>query len=68
MIKILIVNGWTKDGDNQHEKANCILQKNLFKDLIKDTLPNSNVDLCDTYEDNISINLNVFSKFIYIYN
>ena len=65
MIKILIVNGWTKDGDNQHEKANCILQKNLFKDLIKDTLPNSNVDLCDTYEEVPSINLNSYDAFMW---
>lgn len=65
MIKILVVNGWTKDGDNQHEKANCILQKNLFKDLIKDTLPNSNVDLCDTYEEGPSINLNSYDAFMW---
>ena len=65
MIKILVVNGWTKDGDKQHENANCIIQKNLFKHLIKTTLPNSKIDLCDTYEDNISINLNSYDAFMW---
>ena len=65
MIKILVVNGWTKEGDKQHENANCILQKDIFEHLIKDTLPNSNVDICDTYDEEVLINLDSYDAFMW---
>ena len=50
-MKILIINGWTRNGDDQHLQAKCILQKNIFKNLVKNYLPNSQVDIHDSYDD-----------------
>ena len=50
-MKILIINGWTRNGDDQHLQAKCVLQKNIFKNLIKNYLPNSQVDIHDSYDD-----------------
>jgi len=65
LIKILVVNGWTKEGDKQHENANCILQKDIFEHLIKATLPNSKVDICDTYDEDLLINLDSYDAFMW---
>ena len=54
-MKILIINGWTRDGDDQHLQAKCVLQKNIFKNLVKNYLPNSQVDTHDSYDDNKNI-------------
>ena len=50
-MKILIINGWTRNGDDQHLQAKCVLQKNIFKNLVKNYLPNSQVDIHDSYDD-----------------
>jgi len=54
-MKILIVNGWTRHGDDQHLQAKCVLQKNIFKDLVKNYLPNSQVDIHNSYDENQNI-------------
>ena len=65
MTKILIINGWTRNGDDQHVQANCILQKNIFKKIVKTYLPNSQIDTCDTYKENENINLENFDAFMW---
>ena len=55
MLKILIINGWTRHGDDQHLQAKCVLQKNIFKNLVKNYLPNSQVDIHDSYDENKNI-------------
>ena len=65
MTKILIINGWTRDGDEQHLQAKCILQKNIFKNLIKNCLPNSTIDVCDTYEDSESIDISNYDAYMW---
>ena len=54
-MKILIINGWTRHGDDQHLQAKCVLQKNIFKNLVKNYLPNSQVDIHDSYDENKNI-------------
>ena len=54
-MKILIINGWTRYGDDQHLQAKCVLQKNIFKNLVKNYLPNSQVDIHDSYDENKNI-------------
>ncbi len=65
MTKILIINGWTKDGDEQHLQANCILQKNIFKNLIKNILPNSHIDSCDTDEESENLDVSSYDAFMW---
>ena len=55
MLKILIINGWTRHGDDQHLQAKCVLQKNIFKNLVKNYLPNSQVDIHNSYDENQNI-------------
>ena len=65
MTKILIINGWTRSGDDQHVQANCILQKNIFKKIVQTYLPNSQIDTCDTYEENENIDIESFDAFMW---
>tara|TARA_B100000965_G_scaffold129570_1_gene107863 strand:- start:391 stop:1146 length:756 start_codon:yes stop_codon:yes gene_type:complete len=65
LTKILIINGWTKQGDEQHIQASCILQKNIFESLIKNYLPNSQVNTCDTYDENEIINVDNYDAFMW---
>ena len=51
-MKILVVNGWTEDGDKDHEKAGCALQKNIFNNLIKELIPDVVVDNYSSYSPN----------------
>ena len=65
MTKILVINGWTKDGDQQHKDAKCILQKDIFANIIKIALPNSEVTILDTYPEKNDYNLNNFDAFMW---
>ena len=51
-MKILVVTGWTEDGDKDHEKAGCALQKNIFNNLIKELIPDVVVDNYSSYSPN----------------
>ena len=64
-MKILIVNGWTRHGDDQHLQAKCVLQKNIFKDLVKNYLPKSHVNICDTFDENYNLNIDTYDAFIW---
>ena len=64
-MKILIVNGWTRHGDDQHLQAKCVLQKNIFKDLVKNYLPKSHVNICDTFDENYNFNIDTYDAFIW---
>ncbi len=48
-MRILVVNGWTEDGEQDHVKAGCVLQKNIFSNLITKLKPNSTVDTFNSY-------------------
>ena len=65
MPKILVINGWTKDADQQHKEAKCILQKDIFINIIRDILPNSDVTTLDTYPENEEYNLDSFDAFMW---
>ena len=65
MTKILIINGWTKDGDDQHVKAKCILQKNIFINLIENSSPNFKFETCDTYEESENIIIDSYDAFMW---
>ena len=51
-MKILVVNGWTEDGDKDHQKAGCALQKDIFNNLIKVLKPEAVVDNYNSYSSN----------------
>ena len=53
-MKILVVNGWTEEGDNDHIKAGCILQKNIFSNLITKLNPNILVENYNSYSSDRS--------------
>ena len=47
-MKILVVDGWTEDGNAEHVRAGCDLQCHVFRDLILETLPNASVKIVNT--------------------
>ena len=48
-MRILVVDGWTAEGNLDHERAGCSLQCHVFKDLIQYRLPAAQVTVVDTH-------------------
>ena len=61
-MKILVVNGWTEEGDLDHVKSGCNLQKEIFTEHITSTLPNSTIDIFNSY-NNEDYDLNNYNAF-----
>ncbi|MAV82581.1 MAG: hypothetical protein CMI90_03845 [Pelagibacteraceae bacterium] len=64
-MKILVVNGWSEDGDKDHIKAGCILQTNIFVNIIKRYLPNVIVDVFNSYEFHDQFELKSYQAFMW---
>ena len=47
-MRILIVDGWTKDGSLDHLHAGCVTQAQIFESLIKEKLPEVLITTVDT--------------------
>lgn len=63
-MKILVVNGWTEESDLDHVKSGCNLQKEIFTELITSTLPNSTIDIFNSY-NNEDYDLNNYNAFMW---
>lgn len=63
-MKILIINGCTKDFDQDFIKAGCIKQNKIFYNIISEISPSSIVDIHSSY-NSIKLNLNKYDAFVW---
>ncbi|MFT5113593.1 MAG: GMP synthase (glutamine-hydrolyzing) [Parasphingorhabdus sp.] len=66
-MNILIIDGWTKDGNQDHYRAGCVRQTEVFEALIKDTLPGSKIHtICtDRPESSSAVGLDVYDAAVW---
>ena len=48
-MRILVIDGWTLEGNLDHERAGCDLQSDVFRELIQNRLPSAQVTIVDTH-------------------
>lgn len=65
MTRILIVNGWSEEGDLAHLKAKCKLQSEIFVSLVKTVIKKSKIDIFNSYRPLQNLNLNTYNAFIW---
>ena len=63
-MRILIINGWTKEGDQNHLDAGCIVQSNVFANLIKSIERRISVEIFNSYGD-AKIHLSDYDAFVW---
>ena len=56
-MNILVVDGWTEEGNADHVRAGCQLQCHIFRDLIKKTLPKATITIINTHRDSQPIDI-----------
>ncbi len=66
-MRILVVDGWTREGNLDHERAGCQLQCQVFEDLVRDHLSGAQVVTINTHVSDGSdgLELNTFDAAIW---
>ncbi len=49
-MKFLVIDGWTREGNLDHGRAGCILQRAVFEELIAECMPGADITTVDTHE------------------
>ena len=63
-MRILIINGWTREGDQNHIDAGCIVQSTVFGNLIKLVDKGINIKFYNSYGEG-KIELNNYDAFVW---
>lgn len=48
-MRLLIVDGWTEEGNRSHTRAGCVTQASVFESLIREYLPAAEIRIVDTH-------------------
>ena len=50
-MRLLIVDGWTREGNLSHAVAGCEEQAGVFASLVRECLPEADIRIVDTHSD-----------------
>ena len=50
-MRLLIVDGWTREGNLSHAVAGCEKQAGVFESLVRECLPETDIRIVDTHSD-----------------
>ena len=50
-MRLLIVDGWTREGNQSHAVAGCEKQAGVFESLVRECLPETEIQIVDTHND-----------------
>ena len=50
-MRLLIVDGWTREGNQSHALAGCAEQTRVVESLVRECLPEADIRIVDTHSD-----------------
>ena len=66
-MRVLVIDGWTREGNAEHERAGCLAQSRIFENLVAEARPDAVTTVHDTHrsDDGSRLDLESFDAAVW---